>query len=69
MLIQFIFNILFEYVFSIKTLRVFTPNNLLSTVRSDCKKLGAAPIASRPGLKPAQSDSREQIYLKVIWCE
>ena len=32
------------------------------------KKLGAAPIASK-GLKPVQSDSREQIYLKIIWCE
>ena len=46
----------------------FTPKNLLPTVRSDCKKLGAAPIAS-DDLKPVTSDSREQIYLKVILCE
>ena len=38
----------------------FTPNNLLPTVRSDCKKLGAAPIASNG------RDSREKIYLKII---
>ena len=46
----------------------FTPNNLFPTVRSDCKKLGATPIASN-GLKPIRSDSRGQIYLKIIWCE
>ena len=46
----------------------FPPNNLLPTVRSDYKKLGAPPIASN-GLKPVWSDSREQIYLKIIWCE
>ena len=46
----------------------FTPNDLLPTVRSDCKKLGASPIASN-GLKPVSSDSQEQIYFKIIWCE
>ena len=46
----------------------FTPNNLLLTVRSDRKKLGAAPFASN-GLKPVRLDSREQVYLKIIWCE
>ena len=46
----------------------FPPNNLLPTVRSDCKKLGAAPIASN-SLKPVRLDSREQIYLKITWCE
>ena len=46
----------------------FTQNNLLPTVRSDCKKLGAAPISSN-SLKPVRSDSREQIYFKIIWCE
>ena len=40
----------------------FTPNNLLPTVRSDCKILGVAPIASN-GQKPIRSDSRELIYL------
>ena len=46
----------------------FPPSNLLLTVRLDCKNLGATPIASN-GLKPVRSDSREQIYLKIIWCE
>ena len=40
----------------------------LPTVWSDCEKMGAAPIASN-SLKPVRSDSREQIYLKIIWCE
>ena len=43
----------------------FTPNNLLTTVWWDCKKLGAAPIAS-DGLKPVRLDSRDQIYLKLF---
>ena len=45
-----------------------TKDNLLPTVRSDCKNLGAAPITCN-GLEPVRSDSREQIYLKIIWCE
>ena len=32
------------------------------------RTLGAAPIASND-LKPVRSDSPEQIYLKIIWCE
>ena len=39
----------------------FTPNDLLQTVWSDCKQLGAAPIASN-SLKPVWSDSRGQLY-------
>ena len=46
----------------------FTQNNLLPTVRQDCKKLGAAPISSN-GLKPVRWDSRQPVYFKIIWCE
>ena len=45
-----------------------TPNNLLLTGRSDCKNLGAEPIASN-GLKPVWLDILEQMYLKNIWRE
>ena len=43
----------------------FTPNNLLPI---GLQKLGAAPIASN-SLKSVWSDSREQIYFKIIWSE
>ena len=44
---------------------IHKPNNLLPTSRSDCKILGAAPIASN-GLKSVRSDSWEQIYFTQI---
>ena len=34
----------------------------------DCKHFGTTPIAFN-GLKPVWSNSREQIYFKIIWCE
>ena len=46
----------------------FTSNYLLTTVRPDCKKSGATPIASNC-LKPVRSYSREQINYKKCWCE
>ena len=45
-----------------------TQNHLLNTVRSDCKNVGAAPIASI-GPEPVRSNIREQIYLEIVWCE
>ena len=46
----------------------FTPNNLLPTSPIGLQKNGCGTQCFH-GLKPVRSDSREQIYFKIIWYE
>ena len=46
----------------------FPPKVVGSGCPIGLQKLGAAPIAFNC-LEPVQSDCREQIYFKIIWCE